>query len=205
MASGFSGNPETTWLHLPGDQDRKMSLLADFTYIDWAGKPWVTPDACTVDGASIPRALWTLVGSPYTGLYRRASIVHDKACDDAVGDPAARKRADKMFYQACRDGGCSRWQAAVLYVGVRIGATFAHAGLMDERDEDLTPRLTEGPLDRDMRTALQNIADSPEVTAAATDHVPDEADAVDAAVVIAGRRHFAVTARMRGMPPLDWD
>jgi hypothetical protein len=66
-----------------------------------------------------------LVGSPYTGHYRRASIVHDKACDDAKGaaDPAsARAAADRMFYDACREGGCNWFEAVCLYVGVRVGA-----------------------------------------------------------------------------------
>ena len=60
-----------------------------------------------MDGASIPRALWTLVGSPYRGDYRRASIVHDQACDDAHGDKDKRRAADRMFYHACREGGCN--------------------------------------------------------------------------------------------------
>ncbi|PYJ14178.1 MAG: hypothetical protein DME93_00675 [Verrucomicrobia bacterium] len=70
----------------------------------------------------MPRALWTLVGSPYTGDYRRASIVHDKACDDALHDVQARREADRMFYHACRAGGCSIQEATWLYIGVRIGA-----------------------------------------------------------------------------------
>lgn len=34
----------------------------------------------------------------------------------------ARRNADKMFYHACRVGGCSPRQALLLYLGVRIGA-----------------------------------------------------------------------------------
>ena len=83
-----------------------------------------TPKDYVVDGASIPRALWTLVGSPYTGDYRRASIVHDKACDEAVDDPPARRAADRMFYHACRAGGCSIQDATVLYIGVRMGGVW---------------------------------------------------------------------------------
>src|SRR5262245_52311580 len=79
----FSEEPRTLWLTEIKDGDRRMRLLADFWFDDVDGKRWLTPTAYVVDGASIPRALWTLVGSPYTGCYRRASIVHDKACDDA--------------------------------------------------------------------------------------------------------------------------
>lgn len=205
MTNGaFSDDPMTRWLSLPGDKDRKMEMLADFTYVDWAGKPWKTPIKHQIDGASIPRALWTLVGSPYEGMYRRASIVHDKACEDAVGDGAARKRADRMFYQACRTGGCSKWQAAILYVGVRIGANFSRAGLIDS-EESLSPRLNETPAESQMQTALQQIAGSPEVAAATTDRVDDETDALETAVHVAGKRHFAQSALLSGAVMLDWD
>lgn len=122
----FSGEPEAVWLTENGIVDRKMRALKDFSFKDPDGKTWLTPARYVVDGASIPRALWSLVGSPYTGDYRRASVVHDKACDDAGGNSAARRAADRMFYHACRAGGCSVFEATVLYIGVRIGA-WAHA------------------------------------------------------------------------------
>jgi hypothetical protein len=99
-----------------------MLLLERFTFTEPDGTVWDAPDGSSIDGASIPRALWTLVGSPYTGNYRRASVVHDIACDRAAGDPAARRAADRMFYRACRAGGCSVGDATILYLGVRVGA-----------------------------------------------------------------------------------
>lgn len=117
----FSGDPEAVWL-TENPPDRRMCLMADFTFTDPAGKEWRTPANYKVDGASIPRALWAVVGSPYTGDYRRASIAHDKACDDAQGDQVARRAADRMFFHASRAGGCSVKQATILYLGVRIGA-----------------------------------------------------------------------------------
>jgi hypothetical protein len=119
---GFSPDPpETRWLTESGP-DRGMQVLKDFWFRDSYGTTWMTPANWKIDGASIPRALWTLVGSPYTGDYRRASIVHDKACNDASGNAAARRAADKMFYRACREGGCSNFESTLLYIGVRIGA-----------------------------------------------------------------------------------
>lgn len=94
-----------------------------------------------MDGTSIPRALWTLVGSPFTGDYRRAAIVHDKACVDAPGDHAARRLADKMFYHACREGGCSIREATVLYIGVRIGAILPLLSARFEAEPSDRPRL----------------------------------------------------------------
>ena len=123
MAHGeFSADPEALWLTEDGTDDRKMSLLRDFSFTDPKKKVWSAPAASVIDGASIPRALWTIVGSPYTGDYRRASIVHDVACDQAGSDGKKRRAADRMFFHACRAGGCSIWQSTVLYLGVRIGA-----------------------------------------------------------------------------------
>ena len=120
----FSGDPQTLWLTEDTISDRKMQMLADFSFTDPAGVVWLTPKEYIVDGASIPRALWTLVGSPYIGDYRRASIIHDKACDDASGNTTARRKAHRMFYHACRAGGCSIREATILYIGVRIGGVW---------------------------------------------------------------------------------
>lgn len=116
--ANFSGNPKTEWLSSGGD-DRDMQLLEDFSFTDAVGTVWPAPKGVVVNGASIPPALWSTVGSPYTGDYRRASIVHDVACRTAGVD---RKAADVMFYQACIAGGCPEWKAKILYAGVRIGA-----------------------------------------------------------------------------------
>lgn len=115
----FSGNPKTEWLIDPEGSDRDMRVIEDFSFVDPNGKTWLAPMGSTVNGASIPRPLWSAVGSPYTDDYRRASIVHDVACNDPTVD---RKDADVMFFHACRAGGCSPLQARWLYAGVRIGA-----------------------------------------------------------------------------------
>jgi hypothetical protein len=99
-----------------------MTVIADFHYVDPDGKLWAAPAGTVVDGASIPRILWAIVGSPYTGDYRRASIVHDKATEDPALPAKKRKAADRMYYHACLFGGCRKWEAIVQYLGVRIGA-----------------------------------------------------------------------------------
>lgn len=115
----FSGNPKTQWLVNEDGEDRDMMLIDDFSYIDPDGRKWSAPKESVINGASIPRPLWSSVGSPYTDDYRRASIVHDVACDDSTVN---RKDADVMFYHASLAGGCSFLQAKLLYAGVRIGA-----------------------------------------------------------------------------------
>jgi hypothetical protein len=154
----FSGKPKAQWLTEPNVPDRKMRLLADFWFTDPAGKKWLTPKDYVVDGASIPRALWTLVGSPYTGDYRRASIVHDKACDDAVDDQAARRAADRMFYHACRAGGCSIEEATLLYIGVRIGGVWPLVSPWSVMVAPEVPHIDKHPTDQRIEADFRMIA-----------------------------------------------
>jgi hypothetical protein len=118
MAYGsFSGNPRTEWLCGDGN-DTTMRLLEAFWYIDPHGRHWLAPAGSITNGASIPRTLWSSVGSPYTGRYRRAAIIHDSG----VGAPGVlRDDADSMFYFACLAGGCEPMESKLLYAGVRIG------------------------------------------------------------------------------------
>jgi hypothetical protein len=115
----FSGVPKTEWLTNVLGEDRDMRLIEAMSFTDPNGRLWLAPANSVINGASIPRALWALVGSPYTDDYRRASVVHDVACDTPGVD---RKEADVMFFHACRAGGCGPIQARVLYAGVRLGA-----------------------------------------------------------------------------------
>jgi hypothetical protein len=114
----FSGRPKTEWLDDTGS-DRSMSLIEDFWYDDPKGRRWLAPKGSIINGASIPESLWIIVGTPYAGAYRRASVVHDVACETSS---ILREEADTMFYWACRAGGCSFSHASLLYTGVRIGA-----------------------------------------------------------------------------------
>ena len=115
----FSEDPKTIWITDPDNPDRNMELLEDFSYTDPNGRRWLAPKGSIINGASIPRPLWSSVGSPYTDDYRRASITHDVACNTSG---VSRKEADVMFFHACRAGGCGLVQARILYAGVRIGA-----------------------------------------------------------------------------------
>jgi hypothetical protein len=182
----FSGDASTRWLteNVP---DRDMRLLADFWFEDSKGVRWDAPVGSEINGASIPRPLWSLVGSPYTGDYRRASIVHDIACDRAAGDRAARRAADKMFFEACRAGGCTRWQATVLYIGVRIGAGWRK---FDELQND-EPRLAFDDVDRQVQHDLRTVSD--QVLSRGESDDPDEVEArVDEAFALLALRRAAL-------------
>ncbi|MDL2357639.1 MAG: DUF1353 domain-containing protein [Pseudomonadota bacterium] len=119
MVNGsFSGNPKTEWMCDDGE-DRNMRLLEPFWYTDPQGRRWDAPAGSVTNGASIPRTLWSSVGSPFTGNYRRASIIHDIAIRNRA---IVRGDADTMFYFACLAGGCMLVEGKLLYAGVRVGS-----------------------------------------------------------------------------------
>lgn len=72
----FSGAVETAW----SKDGRNMTVLKDLTFTDKSGKVWTAKKGDVVNGASIPRFAWHLVGSPFVGKYRRASVIHDVYC-----------------------------------------------------------------------------------------------------------------------------
>ncbi len=94
---------------------RLITLLNDFTYIDSAGHVWTVPTGETVNGASIPRPLWSIVGSPLTGKYRNASILHDFEYEKKR---YSAPKVHRMFYEACRCGGLPENQSKLLYLAV---------------------------------------------------------------------------------------
>lgn len=119
MEEGFSGEPLTRW-----DGNRNMILEEDFYYTDSDGFTWHAPKGSCLNGATIPRAFWNIIGPPYAGKYRRASVVHDVGVGELCNPNVSieqRKKADKMFYYACRHDGCSKHFASMLYIGVRFG------------------------------------------------------------------------------------
>jgi hypothetical protein len=107
----FSGYAKTEWI----DPKRKMRLLEDFIYTDPVGKQWNAPKDSIIDGASIPRLLWSFVGGPFEGEYRDASIVHDVACDQMT-EPW--QHVHLMFYDACRCRGVGEKKAKILFGAV---------------------------------------------------------------------------------------
>lgn len=136
----FSGYPLTRW-----KGDRLMILKEDFSYVDKTGKEWLALKGGVINGATIPRKLWSLIGSPFIGLYRRASVVHDYFVGEGDNPNVTyeeRRKADKMFFRACRTDGCSWRFAAMLYIGVSIGSWSSRNelkhSLFDENLKSLT-------------------------------------------------------------------
>lgn len=110
----FEGELLTSW----GRDGRTMKLRKPYAFISASGARWGVPSGISVDGASIPRPLWSIIGGPFEGLYRDASVIHDYYCD-------VRKRpwrdVHRMFLDAMLARGVPDLQARVMYAGVYWG------------------------------------------------------------------------------------
>ncbi|KRR06205.1 hypothetical protein CQ12_11505 [Bradyrhizobium jicamae] len=73
----FVGKVAAEWI----DDSRRMRLLAPFEFIDANGRRWPVPAGTIIDGASIPRVFWSVIGGPFEGAYRGPSVIHDYFCD----------------------------------------------------------------------------------------------------------------------------
>ncbi|MBJ7417571.1 MAG: DUF1353 domain-containing protein [Niveispirillum sp.] len=108
----FDGAPPLTeWL----DDGRHMRLKRPFSYLEESGREWPVPMDAIVDGASIPKVLWSLIGGPFEGLYRDASIVHDYYCDERSRPWRETHRA---FHDAMLCSGVSDARAKIMYYAV---------------------------------------------------------------------------------------
>jgi hypothetical protein len=99
----------------PLSDGRTMELVRPFFYTDSHGVAWPVPAGIRVDGASIPSVFWSILGAPYTGKYREASIIHDHYC-------ATKSRHWKAVHKVCLDGmtarGVDTLQAQLMYLAV---------------------------------------------------------------------------------------
>jgi hypothetical protein len=141
----------------PLDDGVHMRLVQPFGYVDSLGRRWEVPAEWVVDGASIPSPLWSIIGSPWTGKYRNASVVHDYFCDtksrgwehthrvfyEAMLTSGVELRLAKLMYFAVYRFG-PRWDAGIL--GCRPGG---HCMLEDRLpfDVKMVPKLVPTELD----------------------------------------------------------
>ena len=94
---------------------RTMTLTQPFEYIAPNGLHWNAPVGSVIDGASIPQFAWSIIGGPFEGKYRDASVLHDVACDKKD-----RRWQDVhyMFYTAMLASGVSNTKAKIMYAAV---------------------------------------------------------------------------------------
>ena len=104
----YDGEPVTKW----NPDGRTMTLLTELRYTDPHGEVWVAPVGSVVDGASLPRYLWSIMGGPFEGKYRNASVLHDVAYGE---HKRPWKDCDRMFYYAMRCSGVGATESKTMY------------------------------------------------------------------------------------------
>ena len=77
--------------------DGRVQVASEFGYRDSHGYIWKVPAGFISDGASIPRSMWSVVGSPFSGKYRLAAILHDYFSSEQT---KSSDDVNRMFYEA---------------------------------------------------------------------------------------------------------
>ena len=146
----YSGDPITKW----NPDGRTMTLLTELSYTDPQGLIWDAPAGSVVDGASIPRYLWSFMGGPFEGRYRNASVLHDVAYGE-------HKRpswdCDRMFYNAMRCSGVSAVEAKTMYYAlykfghhwkfpIKRGKPVKYKGALVARGEEIPRAVPVNPV-----------------------------------------------------------
>src|SRR5438477_4345842 len=112
----YSGYVEARW----ENDGRSMTLLSELRYTDPQGQVWIASAGSQVDGASIPRSLWSFMGGPFEGKYRNASVLHDVAYDQKT---QPWKQCNRTVYEAMRCRGVGATEAKTAdYAFYRHGA-----------------------------------------------------------------------------------
>jgi hypothetical protein len=94
---------------------RSFSLVREFNYIDQNNRLWPAPARLIVDGASIPFPFWSIIGGPFEGLYREASVAHDAGC---CAQMQPWQDTHHMFYNAMRCSGVDWTTAKTMFYAV---------------------------------------------------------------------------------------
>lgn len=113
MNRTFSGLVHSKWLN----DGRSMKLTADLIYTDRNGREWIAKSGSVVDGGSIPRMLWSIIGSPLVGKYRRATVIHDVYCQSK---DRPHKSVHRVFNEMMKADDVPLFKRKLMYIGVKI-------------------------------------------------------------------------------------
>jgi hypothetical protein len=94
---------------------RNMELVTALIYVDNNGVNWPVPAKTRVDGASIPRVFWSILGAPFTGKFREASVIHDYYCQTKTRH---WKAVHRVFLDGMLSRGVDTTQAQLMYIAV---------------------------------------------------------------------------------------
>ena len=95
------------------------------------------------DGASIPKALWSIVGSPMTDGYQRAGCLHDALY---AGHIFPKEICDRYFLEAMKSDGVGYVKRYAMYLAVRAFGGSSYANDSEEEVNAYKKYVTYMPL-----------------------------------------------------------
>lgn len=108
----FDNTVKVEWL----EEDRRMMrLLETVRFTDSKGVVWVAQEQALIDGASIPKFFWRVIGSPFIGYYRRPSVIHDVYC---VNQMRPAQDVHDCFYEMMIADGVPAVRAKTMFEAV---------------------------------------------------------------------------------------
>jgi len=113
----FTGRVMVEWLD---DEPfvHRLKLLEDFGFQEPTGRLWLARKDAVLDGGSIPLVFRDTIGLPFSGDYRKASVVYDYYCH-VMTQPW--RDVHRMFYQASLAEGVGAVDAKVMYMTLYAG------------------------------------------------------------------------------------
>jgi len=102
--------------------DNTATLLQNYMrYSSTIGDTIFIEEGFEFDGASIPKAFWSLIGSPFNGKYKYSALIHDALYASEIVE---RHIADKVFLDLMEKDGVAWWKRTAMYNAVRVGGYF---------------------------------------------------------------------------------
>ena len=106
-------------------EDDKFYLIKDFVYKSDKFGDITCPETYLTDGASIPRWSQFIVGSPWSGKYPRAAVIHDWLCSSegeilGTDKKLTKKESDQVFLEMLEFLDVGFFKRHTMYRAVRI-------------------------------------------------------------------------------------
>ena len=109
----------------------KWVLLEDFVVFTSKYKI-VVKKGFDFDAASIPKVLWSVIGSPMDGKYVPGAVIHDGLYASGI---ISRSEADEVFLEIMKADGVSYAKRYAMYWAVRSCGGISWKDNMDEFDK----------------------------------------------------------------------
>ena len=102
----------------PESAGQPWELAADWRIL-WRGKVYQLPMGFGTDGASIPRALWRICGTPLDVPRLYAALVHDYVYSGGCPE-MSRADADALYREMLVALGIPSWKARIEWLALRL-------------------------------------------------------------------------------------